>query len=384
MNLLYANDRRGEYPQSWYAETATPLAPFPPLRGETRADLCIIGAGYTGLSAALTAARAGLSVVVLDAHRVGFGASGRNGGQLGSGFNQSQQELERAVGIDDARKLWDMAEAAKALTRGYIDQFAPKAGYKPGIIHAVNKPGLLKEYRQEAEHCRSKYGYDQIELLDRDALQPLVSAPDYHGGTLDMGAGHIHPLRYAIGLAEGAVNAGAVIHEQSPVHQIKQGKILTIQTETGRVIADFGIIATNGYHAGLEKGIRSRVMPINNFIVATEPLGDRMSEVLPGDAAVADNRFVINYFRKSEDGRLLFGGGETYGYKFPNDIASLVRKPLEEVFPQLKGVQITHAWGGTLAITMSRLPHVARRRQTLYPQPAFPAMALRCPVSPAS
>ena len=175
-----------------------------------------------------------------------------------------------------------------------------------------------------------------------------------------MGAAHLHPLNFALGLARAADAAGARIFEGSAVHHIEGGKQIRVQPDAGHVIADHVILACNGYLGGLNRKVAARVMPINNFIAATEPLGEGVKDVLPRDVAVADSRFVVNYFRLSHDGRLLFGGGESYGYKFPSDIAAKVRKPMLVVFPHLKDVRIDYAWGGTLAITMKRLPYVAR------------------------
>ncbi|RLJ60218.1 gamma-glutamylputrescine oxidase [Litoreibacter meonggei] len=366
MNLLDANDRRGSYPDGWYAETADLLEPFAPLRGETRADLCVIGSGYTGLSAALHAAQAGLDVVLIDAQRVGFGASGRNGGQVQSGFNKSQQALEKIAGREDARKLWEMSQDAMALTKHLCATHAPEARFKPGIAHANWQASETRDDHAEAAYLAEQYGYDQIETLSRDALYDILRAPAYQGGTLDHGAGHLHPLRYALGLARACVAAGVRIFETTRAHEIKG---TSVRCDYGQVNASHVIQATNGYGTGLSRPTAARVMPINNFIAATAPLGDRVAEVLSRDIAVSDSKFVVNYYRLSEDNRLLFGGGESYGYRFPKDIASVVRKPMEQVFPQLKGIEITHAWGGTLAITMSRLPHISR------PQPGVLAAA---------
>ncbi|MGY9049240.1 MAG: NAD(P)/FAD-dependent oxidoreductase, partial [Rhodobacterales bacterium] len=202
--------------------------------------------------------------------------------------------------------------------------------------------------------------YDQVKALDRDACFALCPSPDYKGGMLDMGAGHLHPLRFAQGLARAATAAGARIHERSHVQHITKGDPAMVQTDSGRVTARHVILAANGYLGGLERDVAARVMPINNFIVATEPLGDRAQEVLTQDVAVADSRFVVNYFRLSDDKRLLFGGGESYGYRFPADIRALVSKPMLKVFPQLRDVKLDYAWGGTLAITMKRMPYLAR------------------------
>ncbi|WP_146587660.1 NAD(P)/FAD-dependent oxidoreductase [Puniceibacterium confluentis] len=360
MDLLFSNDRRGHYPPSWYAATADSLPPFAALKGDTRADVCIVGGGYTGLSAALHLAQAGLDVVLLEAHRVGFGASGRNGGQLGSGQRQDQTVLESMVGADHARQLWEMGEAAKALVRSLIAEHRIDCHLKPGVAWTASSERDVGHLHAYAAHLSRRYEYDRIEVLDRGACFALCPSPDYRGGILDMGAGHLHPLRFAQGLARAAAAAGARLHEASHVHHITRGDTAVVQTDAGRVTARHVILAANGYLGGLEPKVSARVMPINNFIVATEPLGTRAREVLTRDVAVADSRFVVNYFRLSHDGRLLFGGGESYGYRFPRDIRAVARKPMLRVFPQLRDVSLDYAWGGTLAITMKRMPYLTR------------------------
>ncbi|MEQ8903198.1 MAG: FAD-binding oxidoreductase [Roseovarius sp.] len=360
MNLLYANDRRGEYPPSWYAATTAPLAPFAPLHGEVRADVCVVGAGYTGLSAALHLAEAGLDVVLLEAQRVGFGASGRNGGQLGSGQRMEQTALERLVGSEDALKLWELAEDAKTLVKSLVARHGIDCHLKPGVAHACFSGRETAAEHGYADHLAEHYGYDQLEKLDADAMQALCPSPAYKGGTLDMGAGHLHPLAYALGLARAAAAAGVRIFEGSAVHHVTRGTPARVATDAGAVKADHVILACNGYLGGLDRKVAARVMPINNFIAATEPLGDEAARVLTRDVAVADSKFVVNYFRLSHDKRLLFGGGESYGYRFPHDIAALVRKPMLEIFPHLRDARIDYAWGGTLSITMKRMPYLAR------------------------
>ncbi len=360
MNLLYANDRPGQYPPSWYAASAEPLPAFAPAMGDIRADVCVIGGGYTGLSAALHLAGRGLSVVLLEAQRVGFGASGRNGGQVGSGQNLGQDELEPMLGRDVARRLWDLGEEAKALVQALIRDHAMPLAFKPGILHACNRRRQVAPAHALADRMRADYGYMALETLDRDATRAIVNTEAYHGGVLDKGAGHIHPLRYALGLAAAAARAGARIHEASEVLRIDPGVQAVVHTKQCRISAEHVILACNGYLGGLDQLIAARVMPINNFILATEPLGMRASEVLARDVAVADSKFVVNYFRLSEDGRLLFGGTESYGYRFPRDIGAAVRRPMLTLFPQLADARIDYAWGGTLAITRSRLPVFAR------------------------
>lgn len=360
LNLLYSNDRKGHYPDSWYTATATATAPFPALKGDIRADVCIVGGGYTGLSAALHLAEAGMEVVLLEAHRVGFGASGRNGGQLGSGQRMDQEGLESLMGETESRKLWQLGEEAKDLVKSLIARHDIDCHLKPGVAWTGSSHGEVKHLHDYGRHLQERYGYDQLEILDQSACHAMCPSPDYKGGFLDHGAAHLHPLNYALGLARAADAAGAKIYEQSEALEISEGAKVKLRTAAGTVTADHLILACNGYLGGLNRQVAARVMPINNFVVATEPLGDRATEVLTRDVAVADSKFVVNYFRLSRDKRLLFGGGESYGYRFPVDIAATVRKPMSQIFPHLRDVRIDYAWGGTLAITMQRMPWLAR------------------------
>ncbi|NOD82950.1 FAD-dependent oxidoreductase [Ruegeria sp. HKCCD6119] len=360
MNLLYSNDRKGEYPDSWYAATAHPMDRFPALSEDTRADVCVVGGGYTGLSAALHLAEAGFDVVLLEAHRVGFGASGRNGGQLGSAQRVDQEDLERLVGDADAARLWELAEDAKDLVKSLIAKHQIACDLKPGVAVLGLSKSEQKELHDHAGYLSERYGYDQIELLDENAGHSLCPSPAYQGGYLDMGAAHLHPLNFALGLAQAAAKAGVRVHESTEVTGIDEGQTAVIRTAHGNVRAKHVILACNGYLGDLNRSVAARVMPINNFIAATEPLGEDTAQVLTRDVAVADTKFVVNYFRLSADGRLLFGGGESYGYRFPSDVAAKVRKPMTEIFPHLRDVKIDYAWGGTLAITMRRMPYLAR------------------------
>lgn len=360
MNPLHRNDRRGEHPPSWYAESTEIPPARPALQGDVQADVAILGGGFTGLWAAKVAAERGLRVVLLEAHRVGWGASGRNGGQVGTGYNRSQRELETRMGADNARLVWDLAEESKTQLRDFCATEAPDAHYLPGVVHGEYDVREMRHASADADHLARSYGYEEIEILDRDTMQALVKSPKYQGGTLDRGAGHVHPLRYAIALARSAEAAGAVIHEGSEVIALEHGPRPVLRTAAGRVMADHVILAGNGYLPLIERQVSSHVMPINSFIAATEPLPDRWQEVLAEDIAVADSKFVVNYFRFSEDRRFLFGGRESYTIGFPRDIAGPLRHRMESMFPQLRGVRFDHVWGGSLGITMTRLPHVAR------------------------
>jgi len=350
----------GAYPASWYAATAQAHDPRAPLQGAHRADVAIVGAGYTGLWAAKTLAERGLKPVVLEAHRVGWGASGRNGGQVGTGFNWHQKKLEARIGRDAARAVWEVCEEGKRQLRDFIAAEATEAHYLPGVAHGEYSPAEARESRENAEHLATHYGYDQIEVMDRDRFRDLVKSPLYVGGVLDRGAGHIHPLRYALALAKAAERAGAVIHEGSIVLDIEKGQPAILRTKDGELRADHVILAGNGYMPDLEPQVAARVMPINSFIGATEPVPDRWQDVLAEDIAVADSKFVVNYYRFSEDRRFLFGGRESYTLGFPKDIGGPLRKRLADLFPQLTGAKIEHVWGGTLGITMTRLPLLLR------------------------
>ncbi|WP_068301790.1 FAD-binding oxidoreductase [Pararhodobacter sp. CCB-MM2] len=361
MDLLTANDRPGTYPESWYAASAEALPPFPAAQGALSCDVCVIGGGFTGLSAALHLAERGYDVILLEAQRVGFGASGRNGGQGGTGQRLGQAALGGVVGKTAARALWDLSLESVALTRELAAKHAPEAGYAPGIIHAAHKPRYVPEFHDYAEKLARDYDYHEIRPLNRDEMREMVGSPCYHGGDIDMGGGHLHPLRYALGLARAARAAGVRIYEQSRVTAVTKADPARVETEAAQITARFVAMGLNGYMGRLEPSVAARVMPINNFIAATRPMSDaERAGIILGDHAVADSKFVINYFRFSQDNRLLFGGGESYGYQFPQDIAAKVRKPMEEIFPQLKGIEITHAWGGTLGIAFNRMPHFAR------------------------
>jgi len=230
----------------------------------------------------------------------------------------------------------------------------------PGLIHADHKARFVAHSHGYAEKLARDYGYDRIKPLSRDEIRAKVGSEAYFGGVEDMGGGHLHPLNYALGLARAATAAGARIFERSRVDWVSESEPVRIGTSKAKVTARYLLWAANGYLGHLDKRIAAKVMPINNFIVATEPLGDLADELIPENQAVADSKFVINYFRLSDDKRMLFGGGESYGYRFPADIAAKARAPMIEIFPQLVQAKIDYAWGGTLGITVNRMPHFER------------------------
>ena len=360
--FLTANDRPGEHAPSWYAATADPGPPRPPLDGSAAPDVCVVGAGFTGVSAALHLAEAGLDVLVLDANRIGWGASGRNGGQLGSGQRVEQRFFERKFGMDHARRLWDIAEEAKLLVRGRIRRHNIDCQLKPGVLRAVHRKRDVSAVHAYAMHLRESYGYESVRALSEDEFRSLTQAKGYFGGVLDTGAAHLHPLRLVQGLARAAEAAGARFCETTRAESLDAShQRVRIRTPGGEVRAKHLVIACNGYLDDLAPALAARILPIHNYILATEPLGNqRASKLIRDNIAVVDTRFVVNYFRLSADRRMLFGGGEGYGTRFPYDIAAFVRRNMLRIYPQLDDARIDYAWGGTLAITVNRLPHFAR------------------------
>ncbi|PIE15637.1 MAG: FAD-dependent oxidoreductase [Rhodobacterales bacterium] len=364
MNLLFINDKKGQYPNSWYHATARPISPMPALKGDIRADVCVVGGGFTGLSSALHLAQMGYQVVLLEGQRVGFGASGRNGGQVGHGHNIDQRSLEKKLGRADARMLWDIADASITLTRELAEKHAPDAHFKPGHGAAYFSGSETDAARKDRDYLARYYGFDQSEYLDKAATAEIIGTDQYSGMVLDHKGGHLHPLNLALGLARAALAAGVRLFETSCVNQIIEGKTASetslVKTAEGSVRADYVVLACNGYSSAGNAKVSRRVMPLNNYLVATEPLGEDAAKILTRDICVYDSLFVLNYYRLSHDNRLIFGGGESYGAKFPADIAAKVRKPMLKLFPQLNEVRIDYAWGGTLGITTNRMPYFGR------------------------
>ena len=360
-SLLDINDQPGTYPASFYAAGVSPLTNCEPIAGDLRCDVCVVGGGFTGLSAALHLAQRGYKVRLLEAQRIGFGASGRNGGQVGQGQRRDQDELEQMFGVERARELWNIAQQSVELVRELSQSELIETTFHPGVLHTDHKARFVDHSKAYVEKMVEQYNYEDIRFLARDEVREQVNSPAYYGGTLDQRAGHIDPLQLALGLARMAQAAGAVLHEGARVLRLSEGRQTVVHTDRSSITADHVVLACNGYIGDLHKDVSRRVMPINNYIVATEPLGSQAQEqIIKGNIAVADSKFVVNYFRFSDDHRLLFGGTESYRYRFPENIAEKVRKPLSEIFPQLSKVKIDYAWGGTLGITMNRLPHYQR------------------------
>lgn len=341
---------------SWYQESLGQRPEYPQLDGSISVDVAIIGGGFTGLQAAYNLVKRGVSVALIEAARFGDGASGRNGGQLGTGQRAWPDEMEEELGFERSKALFDMAENAKRHLLEFAEVHGIDMDYLPGQLNVSHKAAYEKDFRRSAELLRDRYGYPHVSFMDREETAERLGSSRYHCGVRDTGTGHIHPLKLLVGLARVAAEAGARLHEMTPAKAIRQtsGKTL-IDTPRGTITADRLLIAANAYIGDLEKQTASHVMPIRSFIGATEPLDD-FPTILPGFEAVADSRFVVRYFRKSRDNRLLFGGREAYTADSPRDISRHIRKQITEIYPALKDIRITHGWGGSVGITMPRKP----------------------------
>jgi gamma-glutamylputrescine oxidase len=344
--------------RSWYEDAVGPRLEYPTLDGNLTCDVVIIGGGFTGLSAAAHLAKAGTNVVLIEAHRFGDGASGRNGGQLGTGQRAWVEELEAEYGFTRAKALFDLAEEAKTHLVEFAAANQIDIDYMPGQMSVAHKPRYVDDYKAHAEIMASRFSYPHISFMDAKETAERLGSTHYFGGTRDTGTGHIHPMKLVIGTARVAAQAGAQLFEGTPSTAIiSSGGKVKVSTPRGTVSAQKCLIAVNAHGGTLEPVSAAHIMPIGSFMGATVPLGAD-SKVLPGGEAVDDSRFVVRYFRRSKDGRLLFGGREIYGVNDPKDIHIHIRRQITELYPALRDVEITHGWGGYVGITVPRKPFV--------------------------
>ncbi|HTT99753.1 MAG TPA: FAD-binding oxidoreductase [Rhizomicrobium sp.] len=348
-------------PQGFYAISAGTPPARPRLNGAVKADVCVIGAGFTGLSAALTLAQSGAKVVVLEADSVGFAASGRNGGQIHTGHRKSQEELERWLGNVHARDLWDLCEESKALLRENVRTHAIDCDLKDGLVIAAHNTRAVPALAEETEYLAKHYNYSQMRMMNSDETVRQLGTEAYPAARYDTGGGHIHPLKYARGMAAAAEKAGAVIYEHSRALAVDEDRGgANVRCTDGLVTAEHVLLATDAFIADLAPQLARYIGHVESFVSATEPLGDALNaKVLPCDAAVADTRHVLDYYRKSADGRMLYAGRESY-WTIPKDIAAVVRPRMLSVFPNLRDVKTEYAWSGDVGITATRMPHLGR------------------------
>jgi gamma-glutamylputrescine oxidase len=351
---------------SWYAATAHPAPVRPPLSGRVDADVCVVGGGIAGCSTALELAERGLRVVLLEERTVGAAASGRSGGQLLPGYACGQRTLTRLLGADDARRLWDWSVEGLALARDRLQRHSIDCDWRPGHLLLALKPRHESELAAELED-HARVGYGSTRFVPRDEVRSLVASPRYLAGLYDAAAGHIHPLNYVLGLAAAAERAGVRIFEGSRARSIVDGDAAVVATTSGEVRARFVALCGNSQLGDAAPRIRARIMPVGTYVVATEPLGEpRASALIRNDAAVADMNWVLDYFRRSKDHRLLFGGKVSYSGFDPPGVVRAMQRRIAHVFPQLAGVRIDHAWGGQLDITANRAPDFGRLAPNVY------------------
>jgi gamma-glutamylputrescine oxidase len=346
------------FPPSFFRLAAGDVPEYAPLDGSRRADVCIVGGGFTGLSAAIHLAEAGADVVLVEADRIAGRASGQNGGQIHSGLRRDVIWLEERFGLKRARGFWNMAEEAKALVRGLIIRFAISCDLRAGVIETLHKPSLVPDAEKLVQTLRGRFGYDQADFLDRDETVEALGTERFFGAVRDRGGGHLDPFRFALGLARAASGLGAKLHEKTPALKLRHESGPVVATPTGDIRADHVIVATDGRSGSFERVTRGRMLGLNSFVLITEPLGELGKTILPGGESAADSRFVVRYWRKTPDGRLVFGGGESNAGHVPADIVAFVRPHLLEIYPGLVDVPIAHGWGGVVSVTASRLPFV--------------------------
>lgn len=354
------------YPDSYYAASAnrTPLRPV--LEGEAETDVCVIGAGYTGLSTALFLLEHGFKVTVLEAVKVGCGASGRNGGQIVNSYSRDIDAVENSVSIEKAKLIGEMAFEGGRIIRDRVARYGIQCDLKDGGVFAAFTPKQMN-HLQAQQRLWERYGYEHLELLDGDAIRHVVACDNYIGGMLDKQGGHIHPLNLALGEAEAIESLGGVIYEHSPATRIERGANPIVHTPQGRVKAKFLVVAGNAYLGNLLPELAAKSMPCGTQVITTEPLSEEMARtLLPQDYCVEDCNYLLDYYRLSADKRLIYGGGVVYGARDPANIEAIIRPKMLKTFPQLKDVKIEYAWTGNFLLTLSRLPQVGRLGENIY------------------
>ncbi len=353
--------------QSYYSASATIAPAHPALHGAIEADVCVVGGGIAGCSTALHLAQRGYRVVLLEAERIGWGASGRSGGQALVGYASGQAKLVAAVGRDNARKLWDISVESLDLLRELVERHQIDCDLHWGALHVAIKNRQREELFAEQHDMREQYGYSRLRVLERPQVEALLHTQRYCAGLYDEGSGHLHPLNYTLGLARAASEAGVQIFEQSRVTGLQQGARVALTTDTGTVTTKFVALCCNAYIGDLSSHLRGRIMPVGTYIIATEPLGEeRITQLVRKNIAVSDSNFVLDYFRRSADHRLLFGGRVSYSGRDAFNTARATRKRMLTVFPQLADVKIDYAWGGFVDITMNRAPDFGRLAPNVY------------------
>jgi gamma-glutamylputrescine oxidase len=357
---------RAAHVASYYAATATAAPEHPVLAGEADCDVCVVGGGIAGCSTALHLAERGYRVVLLEGQRIGWGASGRSGAQAIFGLACGHEKIERYLGADDARKVFHVTIEGLDLIRSLIAKYSIACDWRQGQMHAAIKPRQYDELARWVDEL-AVIGYRAPRFVDRNEIASMIASDRYLGGLYDPNSGHLHPLNYTLGLASAAVSQGVRIFEGSRALGYQDGARVTVRTAQGLVRARHLVICANAYVDGLSPRLNSRIMPVLTYIVATEQLGpERASALLPNNMAVTDINWVLDYFRRSADDRLLFGGRVSYSGYDPLNTATATRARMLRVFPQLGATRIEYSWGGFVDITLSRAPNFGRLAPNVY------------------
>ncbi|HEY1996954.1 FAD-binding oxidoreductase [Paraburkholderia sp.] len=363
--LRFANQ---PHAASYYAATVNDTTRHAPLENTLQVDVCVIGAGLTGISAALNLAERGYTVAVLEASRVGWAASGRNGGQMIGGFACEMDTFGKYMPAEDVRRIWAMGLETLDIVKERVAKHRIDCDLTFGYLHAANKPRDVDALRQWRDHAQTRFGYDRFRYIERDALGEFVQSSRYLGGLSDPDSGHLHPLNYTLGLARAARAAGAQIFEESCVTRIRsEGNARVVETVRGHVKAQFVVLACNTWLGALAPEVARKIMPVGTYVIATEPLDPaRAQALMPARAAICDSRFVLDYFRPAPDNRVLWGGKVSYSKREPRNLGEAMRRDMLKTFPQLADVKVDYAWGGFVDITMNRAPHFGRIAPTVY------------------
>ncbi|MCL6690429.1 FAD-binding oxidoreductase [Pseudomonas sp. R3.Fl] len=350
-----------QHAPSYYAATLNRRIQCPPLAGEEVADVCIIGGGFSGLNTAIELAERGFSVVLLEARKIGWGASGRNGGQLIRGVGHGVEQFEPVIGKDGVRQLKLMGLEAVQIVRQRVEKYGIDCDLTWGYCDLANKAADLEGFREDYEELKSLGYTHELRLVPQEEMRSIVGADCYVGGMVDMGSGHLHPLNLALGEAAAAQSLGVRLFEDSQVTHIDYGAEVRVSTAKGSVRAKTLVIGCNAYQNGLNNYLDGKVLPAGSYVIATEPLpADLAHELLPQNMAVCDQRVALDYYRLSADNRLLFGGACHYSGRDPADIAAYMQPKMLKVFPHLADVRIDYQWGGMIGIGANRLPQIGR------------------------
>jgi gamma-glutamylputrescine oxidase len=356
---------------NYYFATTLPPPPHAPLAGDVRADVCIVGGGVSGLSAALHLVERGFTVALLEAEHLGFGGSGRSGGQTIFGYASGQEKLKKIVGDADARKMWDVALEGLRLQQELIARHGIACDYVAGHMHVGVKPRHDAELAAEVETLHDEYGYRSVRLVGHEELRTLVASHRYTTGLYDSASGHLNPYKYTLGLGAAAARAGVRIFENSRVTKLDIAQDANgdhvVHAARGTVRARHLLIAGGALLGRLVPALARKLMAVGTYIATTEVLGEqRATRLITNNAAVADINWVLDYFRRSADHRLLFGGRVSYSGVDPFDSARVLRGRITRVFPQLADAKIEYAWGGYVDITPNRAPHFGRLAPNAY------------------